>query len=142
MIVVAGVAVLALRRTGYRPPMIAGFVFAAAGLVLMAMSPVHMSAYTWLSLGAALTGIGMGVAIPATNNATLQLAPHDTAAIAGLRGMFRQSGGITGISIVTAIIARSGDPGLTQAHVFYVLAAFIICLIPLVFLVPEHHGSW
>jgi MFS family permease len=101
-----------------------------------------LSPYAWLAVAAGITGIGMGVAIPATNNATLQLAPESTAAIAGLRGMFRQSGGITGISIVTAIIARSSNPGVAQAHVFVVLAVFLVCLIPLVFLVPEHRGSW
>ena len=132
----------ALRRTGYRPPMIVGFVLSAAGLTLMSMAPVGLSVYAWLALGAGLTGIGLGVALPATNNATLQLAPQDTAAIAGLRGMFRQGGGITGISVVTAVIARSSDPGIAQAHVFLVLAAILVLLVPLVWLVPEYHGSW
>jgi MFS family permease len=142
MIAVAAIAVFTLRRTGYRPPMIAGFVLASTGLLLMSVAPPVLSPYAWLAVAAGITGIGMGVAIPATNNATLQLAPESTAAIAGLRGMFRQSGGITGISIVTAIIARSSNPGVAQAHVFVVLAVFLVCLIPLVFLVPEHHGSW
>jgi EmrB/QacA subfamily drug resistance transporter len=142
MIAVAAIAVFTLRRTGYRPPMIAGFVLASTGLLLMSVAPPVLSPYAWLAVAAGITGIGMGVAIPATNNATLQLAPESTAAIAGLRGMFRQSGGITGISIVTAIIARSSNPGVAQAHVFVVLAVFLVCLIPLVFLVPEHRGSW
>jgi EmrB/QacA subfamily drug resistance transporter len=142
MIAVAAIAVFTLRRTGYRPPMIAGFVLSAAGLVLMSVGPTGLSPYAWLAIAAGVTGIGMGVAVPATNNATLQLAPEHTAAIAGLRGMFRQSGGITGISVVTAIIARSSNPGMAQAHVFIVLAVLLVCLIPLVFLVPEHRGGW
>ena len=48
---------------------------------------------------------------PATNNAIMHLAPADTGAVAGLRGMFRQAGGITGVAVVTAVIARSARPG-------------------------------
>jgi hypothetical protein len=64
------------------------------------------------------------------------------AAIAGLRGMFRQSGSITAVSVTTAIIARSAHPGLVQAHVFVVFAALLVLTLPLVRLVPEHHGNW
>ena len=39
MIAVAGVAAMALRRTGYRRPMIIGFAVLAAGLVMMSLSP-------------------------------------------------------------------------------------------------------
>jgi EmrB/QacA subfamily drug resistance transporter len=141
MIAVAGMVTFALRRIGYRRPMIAGFVTASVGLVLLAL-PAPFSPYLWLAIAAAVTGIGLGTATPATNNAVLQLAPEHTAAVAGLRGMFRQSGGITGISIVTAIIARSGDPAIAQAWVFVVLAVVLVCLLPLIFLVPEFHGSW
>jgi hypothetical protein len=84
----------------------------------------------------------MGVATPAANNATLQLAPEQAAAIAGLRGMFRQAGAISAVSITAAIVARSADPGLAQAHVFLVFAAIVICSLPLVLLVPEHRGRW
>ena len=54
-----------------------------------------------------ICGIGMGISTPASNNATLQLAPDHAAAVAGLRGMFRQSGAITAVSITAAIVARS-----------------------------------
>jgi EmrB/QacA subfamily drug resistance transporter len=144
MIVVAGVAALALRRTGVRWPMVAGFVILAAGLLAMAVrAPV--SPYAWLAIGAALTGLGMGLSVPAANNASLQLAPDQVAAIAGLRGMFRQSGAITAVSVTTALIARSGSPAggaLVQSHVLFVFAAILLLLLPLVRLVPEHRGTW
>jgi MFS family permease len=142
MICVTAMAVFALRRTGYRPPMIVGFVLAGVGLALMALSPPGLSPYVWLALSAAVTGIGMGISLPAANNAVLQLEPQSTAAVAGLRGMFRQAGGITGISVITTILARSSDPGLAQAHVFVIMGIVLVLLTPLVFLVPEHHGSW
>ncbi len=142
MISIAALSAFALRRTGYRLPMIAGLAIAATGLVLMSVSSPLASSYTWLTIAAGLTGIGIGMALPASNNATLQRAPQNTAAVAGLRGMFRQSGGITGISLITAIVARSAAPGAALAHAFLVLAIVLACLIPAVFLVPDDHGQW
>jgi MFS family permease len=142
MFVVAGLAVFGLRRTGYRWPMIAGFGTMAAGLLLMAASPAGLSPYAWLALGAGVCGTATGMSMPAANNATLQLAPDATAAIAGLRGMFRQAGAITGVSVSTAIVARSADPGMAQAHVFMAFAVILLAALPLIALVPEHHGGW
>ena len=142
MIAIAGLAVFLLRRTGYRWPMAAGFSLTAAGLIGMAIAPPVLSAYTWLALAAAVCGIGMGVCTPAANNATLQLAPDQAAAVAGLRGMFRQSGAITAVSVTAAVVARSAHPGLAQAHVFEVFAAILILALPLILAVPEHRGSW
>jgi EmrB/QacA subfamily drug resistance transporter len=141
MIAVAGVASLALRRTGYRLPMIIGFSVLAGGLLMMSLSP-DISAYAWLAIAAAITGLGMGLSVPASNNASLQMAPDQVAAIAGLRGMFRQSGAIIAVSVTTAIIARSSHPGLVQAHVFVVFAVLLLVLLPLIRLVPDHHGNW
>jgi EmrB/QacA subfamily drug resistance transporter len=142
MICVAGFAVMTLRRTGYRLPMVVGFTVLAAGLLIMTAVPSGVSPYLWLAVAAAITGIGMGLSVPASNNASLQLAPEHVAAIAGLRGMFRQSGAILAISVTTAVVARSGDPGMAQAHVFQVFAILVLATIPLVFLVPEHRGTW
>jgi EmrB/QacA subfamily drug resistance transporter len=141
MISIAGLAVMALRRTGYRLPMIVGFVIVAGGLFMMTSTPA-MSPYVWLAIAAGVTGCGMGLAIPASNNASMQLAPDSVAAIAGLRGMFRQSGAIAAVSITTAVIARSPDSGISQARVFEIFAVLLLCCLPLVFLVPEHKGNW
>jgi EmrB/QacA subfamily drug resistance transporter len=141
MIAVAGAASMALRRTGYRWPMIGGFLILVAGLAIMSLN-APMSPYGWLALGAGLTGLGMGLSVPAANNASLQLAPDQVAAIAGLRGMFRQAGAITAVSVTTAVIARSAHPGIVQAHVFIIFGALLLLMLPLVKLVPDHHGNW
>ena len=141
MIAVAGLATMALRRTGYRWPMIVGFIVLACGLLLMAV-PAPFSPYAWLSIGAAVSGLGMGMSVPASNNASLQLAPDQVAAISGLRGMFRQSGAITAVAVTTALIARSAHPGVMQAWVFVVFAVILVLLVPLVRMVPEHRGGW
>jgi MFS family permease len=140
---VAGLAAMMLRRTGCRLPMVVGFGAIGLGLVMLAIeAPAGMPPYGWLAGWSLLTGLGMGVSMPATNNATLQLAPDQVAQIAGLRGMFRQSGGILSVSITTALLARSSNPGLTQAYTFLAEAALMLVMIGLVFLVPDHKGRW
>ncbi len=139
----AGLAAMMLRRTGCRLPMIAGFSAIAFGLVMLAIEvPASLPPYLWLAAWSLLTGLGMGVSTPATNNATLQLAPDQVAQIAGLRGMFRQSGGIMSVSITTALLARSSNPGVTQAYTFVAEAALMLLMVGLVFLVPDHKGRW
>jgi hypothetical protein len=101
-----------------------------------------MSPYAWLAIGAGVSGLGMGLSVPAANNASLQLAPDQVAAIAGLRGMFRQAGAITAVSVTTSIIARSADPGVVQAHVLLAFGALLLLMLPLVRLVPDHRGNW
>ena len=142
MIATAGLSVYLLRRTGYRWPIAIGFALSACGLIATAVSPPVLSAYAWLALATGICGVGMGISTPASNNATLQLAPEHTAAVAGLRGMFRQSGAITAVSVTAAIVTRSADPGLAQARMFLVFAGLLGAAILLVMLVPEHRGRW
>jgi EmrB/QacA subfamily drug resistance transporter len=143
-IVVGAAAAMALRRTGYRLPLIGGFTTVAFGTVLMALAPRWgLSPYVWLSIGAGFTGLGNGMANPASRNACLQVAPDEVAAISGLRQMFVYMGIIFSVSTVTAILNRSGNPGLTQAHLLWVVAGILLfVMVPLVFRVPEHRGSW
>jgi len=142
MAAMAGVAVMLLRRTGYRPPMIIGFVVTAASLVGMGIVPDSLSSYLWLTAAGGLAGLGLGIALPATNNALLHLAADDIGSIAGLRGMFRQSGSILAISISTALAARSDDPGAVLGLCMLVFAGVLVCVIPLILFVPDHRGSW
>ncbi|MCW2540999.1 MAG: transporter [Frankiales bacterium] len=142
VIAVAAVAAMALRRTGYRMPMIVGFTVMAIAMFGMATSPHGLSAYSWLAVAGGISGLGMGLSVPASNNATLQLAPQHVGAIAGLRGMFRQAGGITAVSISTAVVARSSDPGVMLGHVFGIFALILLVAVPMVWAVPEHHGGW
>jgi MFS family permease len=132
-----------LRRTGTRLPMVVGFTAIGFSLVMLAIeAPAGVPPYLWLAGWSLLTGLGMGVCTPASNNATLQLAPDQIAQIAGLRGMFRQCGGILSVSVTTALLARSSNPGITQAYMFLVEAAVSLLMIGLVFIVPDHKGRW
>jgi EmrB/QacA subfamily drug resistance transporter len=143
-ICVGALAAFALRRTGYRLPLIVGFVLVTAGTLLLSVAPrFGVSPYAWMSIAAGITGLGNGTANPASRNACLQIAPNEVAAITGLRQMFIYVGITFSVSIVTAILNRSGHPGITQAHILWVISAFIaIVMIPLVLRVPEHKGAW
>ncbi len=142
MVVVAGVATMALRRTGTRKPIVVGYLIGAIGMALVAIRPLGMSPYVWLSVGAAVAGIGMGISTPASNNAGMQLAPGAAASAAGLRGMFRQAGSITGVSVIAAIVARNDHPAQTEAAGFLAFAVVLVLLLPLVRLVPDQRGRW
>jgi EmrB/QacA subfamily drug resistance transporter len=142
MAVVAALASMMLRRTGYRKPMMFGLSCAALGLVMLSISARGLSPYWWIAIGAMIAGFGIGGAAPAANNATLSLAPTQVAAISGLRVTFRQIGQILSISVVTAVLARSANPGLAQAHVYWVFALILVATAMLSFAVPESRGSW
>ncbi|MGH9108865.1 MAG: MFS transporter [Acidimicrobiales bacterium] len=134
--------VLALRRTGYRQPMFVGFVLTAVGMLGLAVDPGHVSAYAWLAIAGAVSGIGIGWSAPASRNASLQLAPELSAGVAALRSMARQAGSIVSISVTTAIIAQSRSPGVTLGHIFAIFALLLLAVTPIVQRVPEHRGSW
>jgi EmrB/QacA subfamily drug resistance transporter len=142
MIIVAAVATLALRRTGYRLPMVVGFTTIAFGLFMLSIAPRGLGPYWWLMIFSLIAGFGLGIASPATNNATMQLAPDDVGAISGVRGMFREIGGVIYIAISTTLLARSHDRGIAQAHIFVIQAVILLLMTGLVYLVPNHRGKW
>jgi MFS-type transporter involved in bile tolerance (Atg22 family) len=123
--------------------MVVGFALGAAGLELLSIAPHGLSTYFWLAVGAMVLGLGGGISAPATNNAILSFAPDEVASISGLRGMFRQIGGMITISVTTAIVARSSDEGIALGHAFTIFALVILLVaIPLVFTVPSRRGTW
>lgn len=142
-IVVSIAATLVLRRTGYRLPLYVGNTIIAAGLALLAFSPVAgISPYVWLAGAAFLVGTGSGVVNPASRNAGIQLEPEHSSTLAALRSMSRQIGSIVAVSIATAVIASAGDPGLTQAWVYVAAALLVVASLAVVTRIPEHRGAW
>lgn len=142
-VLVAGITSFMLRKIGYRIPMVVGFTLGAIGLELLSITPHVLSTFSWLAFGALIAGLGGGISAPATNNAILSFAPDEVASISGLRGMFRQIGGMVTISVTTAIVARSSNQGVALGHAFTVFAVLVLFVsIPLVFTVPSRRGAW
>jgi MFS family permease len=82
------------------------------------------------------TGIGAGIALPASNNACIELMPEKVATITGLRGMFRSVGGAFGISLITIILHLSSTPANGFRATFISFGLGLLFTIPLVFLMP------
>lgn len=142
-IILSVAAAFALRRTGYRRPLYVGAIVIATGMVLLALSPPGgIAPYAWLAGSAFLIGLGRGANNPASRNAGLQLAPEHSSTLAALRTMSMSIGTIVTISIDTAILANSHDPGRVQAWLFAGVAALFVAALPLITRVPEHRGSW
>lgn len=134
---------LMLRRTGYRRPLYVTAFFVVLGMIDLALPASGFTPYVWLSIAAALIGIGLGVASPASRNAGLQLVPDQAAPIAALRSSGLQVGSIAAVSIATTVISGAAEPAVAMAWVYASYAVLTIVVgLPAVRRIPEHHGSW
>ncbi|MFR9802490.1 MFS transporter [Pseudonocardia sp. RS010] len=138
----SGVSVALLRRAGHRPLLLAGLGGIVIGLVLAALPPAGFPPAVWLSVAATVTGLGMGLAGPAANNAGMHLVRDDVTAVSGLRIMFRQIGGIAAVSVTTAAVTAADDPGLAAAVCFVVLAGLLTVAAVAAARLPNHRGRW
>jgi EmrB/QacA subfamily drug resistance transporter len=132
-----------LRRWGYRWPMAVGLAIISAATILLApglqpwrMMGIRLGIVGAISLLVLLSGIGAGIALPASNNACIELMPERVATIVGLRGMFRTVGGALGVSVITLILHSSSTPTSGFNITFICFGLGLICGIPLVFLMP------
>jgi len=122
-----------LVRWGYRKPMVIGCAIIAVGLSLLACEFRGISilglqlSVTVLLLGLTfLLGIGLGIALPSSNNACIDLMPERVAGISGVRAMFRNIGGTFGISISTLLLNNSSSINTGFTMVYFGLAAFML----------------
>ncbi|HEY7061166.1 MAG TPA: MFS transporter [Chloroflexota bacterium] len=144
MIVVSALASVYVIKLGYRLPMVLGVVVNSLGLVLIGqgwteatVGGVTLDGFWLLAALLAISGAGMGLGAPASSNAGIDLAPSEAAAITGLRGMFRQAGGVIGIAGVVLALSFYQDQGEGLAHIFVALAGIMLLTIPLAFLIPD-----
>lgn len=146
MMVMSTVTSMLLNRTGYRLPMAAGFLvlsLTAIGLNPYWRPPALLGRpipiFWWLAALVFLSGIGVGMASPSSNNAALELMPEKISAIAGIRGMFRQSGGVIGTAGIVLALSRFPDKVAGFRAVFLGAGILLLLTIPLIRLVPEGH---
>ena len=82
-------------------------------------------------------GFGSGLAAPAANNACIELMPDRVGTIAGIRGMFRMSGGAIGVNAATLILYTVGDVYLGFSIIFIGSAILMLLAIPMIFIMPR-----
>ncbi|MFN8512886.1 MAG: MFS transporter [Thermomicrobiales bacterium] len=144
MIATSTLASIFLIRLGYRLPMLVGMALVTTSLVLLGLgrTSVQIGGVTlegfWLMAGiVAFSGVGMGLAAPASNNAALDLAPKQAAELTGLRSMFRMTGGVIGIAGVVTALSFFPDQGEGLARIFLVLAGILLLTVPLTLMIPD-----
>ena len=144
MIGATTVASLYVIKLGYHVPMLTGMGLVALSLVLLSfgwtsldLGPLHVSGFWLLAMIVSLSGLGMGFAAPASNNAALDLAPRRAAQLTGLRGMFRQTGGAIGIAAIVLVLSLVPDQAQGLSTVFAVLAGVLLLTVPLTLMIPD-----
>jgi EmrB/QacA subfamily drug resistance transporter len=142
MIVLSAVAVGLLRRLGHRPLLLTGMAAITVALVLTALPPVGTGPELWLCVAAGVMGLGMGLAAPSSANAGLHLVPEQAAAVSGLRVLFRQTGSIVAVSVVTATSSAAADPAGATTAAFLALAVVMAGAVALATRIPNQRGRW
>jgi len=136
---------LLLKRWGYRQPILLGVSLVSLSTILLGDQEFHLFKLLCISWGPAqvlavlimVMGIGMGMLMPASNNACIELMPDRVATITGLRGMFRSVGGVCGISVITIILHLSPTPEIGFRITFVAFGLGLLLAIPLAFLMPS-----
>jgi MFS family permease len=146
----AAITSFLLKRFGYRWPMVLGLsisslstiLFGGPGFQLLRIIGLHLGVANILAVLIMTTGIGMGIALPASNNACIELMPDKVATITGLRGMFRSVGGAFGISLISIILHLSSTRANGFRIAFISFGLGLLFSIPLVFLMPTGKKEW
>jgi MFS family permease len=84
-----------------------------------------------------LSGLGMGIASPASNVACIELLPTRASTIQGVRGMFRQSGGAISIAVTTFLLQYMDSLDQGFSLVFIGSAIITLATIPFILAMPD-----
>lgn len=133
-----------LIRFGYRKPMIIGTLLISISLLLTgagfhsaSLIGIQIPDLVLISSFVLIAGLGGGLTAPAGNNAALDLLPGQIAAVAGIRGMFRQIGGVFGTAIIVLALSHFEDKAVGTQNVFFFMGLLMIAIIPIIFLIPD-----
>jgi MFS family permease len=114
------------RRFSMKVLLMTAFPFAALGLFLIPFAPSLLL----ILIPIGLFGVGMGLAIPTTQNLLVNLAPMENrAAVMTLNGLVLRLGQTLGPLIMAIVLGYLALPG-----VYFVAALIALALIPTVFL--------
>jgi EmrB/QacA subfamily drug resistance transporter len=96
-----------LRRTGPKPPLIAGLLLSALGLLWFSNAPAHGGSFAASVLGPSLVAaIGIGLTIvPVTVTAMAGTKPSEAGVASGLINTSQQIGGALGLAVLASLAA-------------------------------------
>lgn len=131
-------------RFRYRTPMIIGIILLSASMFLLSQGYHDVTIFGWyipdialLTILVMIGGFGLGTANPAANNAALDLIPEKISAAAGMRGMFRSTGGVIGTAILVLALSHFQDKAYGLQVIFFTFGLVVALVIPVVFLIPD-----
>ncbi|MFN8634031.1 MAG: MFS transporter [Chloroflexota bacterium] len=144
MIVTSFVASMWIIKTGYRVPMVIGVCLASISLFLLGqgrteiqLGDVTFGGFWLLATILAIGGVGMGLSSPASGNASLDLAPERAAALTGVRGMFRLTGGVLSIAGIVLALTFFPDRGEGLVTIYGWLSLAVLVAIPIALSIPD-----
>jgi EmrB/QacA subfamily drug resistance transporter len=109
-ITVAPVAGALADRIGERPLMVTGLSLQVVGMGWLALIAEPGLAYTSMLAPLIISGVGVSMAIPATQNSAVgSVAADAIGKAAGINSMMRELGGVFGIAIAVAVFAGAGS---------------------------------
>ena len=117
-IIVSAAASGLVTRVGFKPPLIAGILLVAGGLLWFSQVPAAGGSFAADVLGPSLlAGAGFGLAfVPVTIAAVTGTEPHEAGLASGLANTSQQVGGALGLAIL-ATVANSRTQSLFHAGV-------------------------
>ncbi|MDB5076971.1 MAG: drug resistance transporter, EmrB/QacA subfamily, partial [Chloroflexi bacterium] len=116
LFIVAPIAGSLVNRLGERPLMVGGLLLQAVGMAWIALIATPHVAYAALVAPLIVAGIGISMAMPATQNSVMNsVAASEIGKASGAFQMLRQLGGVFGIAILAAVFARAGSYASAQA---------------------------
>jgi EmrB/QacA subfamily drug resistance transporter len=137
------VSIYVIRR-GYRLPwVIGGWLFGLSVLTVgwlpqeFSILGLNPSSFLLLSVILCVSGIGMGMGAPSSQNAALDLLPDKIAAAAGVRAMFGNSGGVLGTTLVSLALSQFDDKIVGMRYIFLALGFTTLASQGWIFLIPD-----
>src|SRR5205823_13424391 len=98
---------------------------------------VDFSGFWFLATILTVGGFGMGLSGPSSNNAALDMAPDRAAALTGVRGMFRLTGGILSIAGIVLALTFFPDRGQGLVAIYGALSIAVLAAVPLALSIPD-----
>jgi EmrB/QacA subfamily drug resistance transporter len=117
IIVAAGIASQLVTRVGYKPVLLAGMAFIAAGLVWFGQVSVNGGYLTDILGPSLLAAIGLGFAfVPVTIAAVAGVPAREAGLASGLINTSQQIGGALGLAVLATIANSRTDDLMAAAH--------------------------